>query len=129
MVEKSMTYAVTLDLPDKIAQNARHIAAKTHRPLTDVLLGWLDQIATDLPVEDLTNEQVLAVSSMQLDPAIQAELSELLASNREGTLSHQQRLRLEELMHLYRRNLVRKAQALKVSVDRGLRPPLYTHAD
>lgn len=32
--------------------------------------------------------------------------------------------RLDELMHLYRRGLVRKAQALKVAVERGLRPPL-----
>lgn len=122
-----MTDTVTLNLPDKIAQNARRIAAKTHRSLPDVLLGWLDQIASDLPVEDLNDEQLLATSVMQLDPMIQAELSELLAANREGTLTRQQRLHLDELMQLYRRNLIRKAQAVKTAVDRGLRPPLHPY--
>ena len=124
-----MSDTITLELPDKIAQNARRVAAKTRRSLSDVLLGWLGQIADDLPVEDLPDEQVLAISAMQLDPASQLELSELLAANREGTLTHQQRLRLDELMQLYRRSLIRKARAMKVAVDRGLRPPLSTYTD
>ena len=124
-----MSDTVTLELPDKIAQNARRVAAKTRRSLPDVLLGWLDQIADDLPKEDLPDEQVLAISAMQLDQAIQLELGELLAANREGTLAHQQRLRLDELMQLYRHSLIRKAQAIKVAVNRGLRPPLSIYAD
>ena len=32
--------------------------------------------------------------------------------------------RLDELMDIYRRGMVQKAQALKVAVDRGLQPPL-----
>jgi hypothetical protein len=31
---------------------------------------------------------------------------------------------LDSLMGIYRRGMVRKAQALKVAVDRGLQPPL-----
>ena len=112
-----MSDTVTLELPDKIAQNTHSVAAKTRRSLLDVLLGWLDQIADDLPMEDLPDEQVLAISAMQLDQALQMELSELLAVNREGTLTYQQRLRLDELMHLYRRSLIRKAQAIKVAVE------------
>lgn len=123
-----MTYTITLDLPDKVAQHARRIAAKTDQPLAEVLLTWLDQMATELPVEELPNDQVLSLSNMELDPAIQAELSELLAVNREGLLTAQQRLRLDELMQLYRHNLVRKAQAVKVAVERGLRPPLHNYA-
>ena len=52
------------------------------------------------------------------------ELGDLLARNREGQLSDSERARLDELMQIYRRGLVRKAQALKVAVERDLRPPL-----
>jgi len=122
-----MTYTVTLELPDKIAQNARRIAVKTDQPLADVLIAWLEQMATELPVEELADDQVISLSNMELDAAVQSELSDLLAVNREGVLTARQRLRLEELMQIYRHNLVRKAQAVKVAVDRGLRPPLNVH--
>jgi hypothetical protein len=124
MIGKSMAYTVTLELPDKIAQNARRIAVKTDQPLADVLIAWLEQMATELPVEELPDDQVISLSNMELDATIQAELSDLLAVNREGILTARQRLRLEELMQIYRHNLVRKAKAVKVAVDRGLRPPL-----
>lgn len=119
-----MSYTVTLELSDQLAQNARQVALKTERSLTEVLLAWLDQAAAEIPVEALSDEQVLAVSTLELDATVQAELSELLALNREGALQPRQRLRLDELMQLYRHNLVRKAHAMKVAVDRGLRPPL-----
>ena len=83
-------------------------------------------MGAELPVEELSDEQVLSLSTMQLDHIIQTELSDLLAVNREGRLTNQQRLRLDELMQIYRHNLLRKAQAVKIAVERGLRPPLYT---
>jgi uncharacterized protein YbgA (DUF1722 family) len=54
----------------------------------------------------------------------QRELGDLLARQREGSLDGIERRRLNELMDLYRRGMVQKAQALKVAVDRGLQPPL-----
>jgi hypothetical protein len=61
---------------------------------------------------------------MQMSDAEQAELSELLARQREGALSDDERGRLDALMRSYRQGMVRKAQALKVAVERGLQPPL-----
>ena len=54
----------------------------------------------------------------------QEELSRLLALNRENQLSPAEQQRLDELMQLYRRDLVRKAHALQIAVQRGLKPPL-----
>ncbi|MEZ4730821.1 MAG: hypothetical protein R3E79_27175 [Caldilineaceae bacterium] len=124
-----MSYTVMLELPDNIAQNAHQVAMQTERSITDVLLAWLDQAVTEIPVEELSDEQVLALNTMELETSVQAELSDLLALNREGTLPDRQRRRLDELMQIYRHNLVRKAAALKVAVDRGLRPPLNTQAN
>ena len=75
-------------------------------------------------VETLTDEQLLSLAGAQLAADEQQELSSLLAFNREGTLSARQHVRLDELMQVYRHDLVRKAQALQVAVDRGLLPPL-----
>jgi hypothetical protein len=60
----------------------------------------------------------------QLTDQDQEELSSLLARNREGQLDDTDRIRLDALMQMYRRGLVRKAQAWRVSVARGLRAVL-----
>lgn len=119
-----MSETITLEVPDGLARNARAVARQTHRRLEEVLLEWLARAASDLPVEQLSDDQVLALRDMQMDVAGQAELSELLARQREGLLTTADRARLDELMGSYRRGLVRKAQALKVAVERGLHAPL-----
>ena len=79
-----MSETVTLEIPDALAQNAYDIATQTHRRLEDVLVGWLARAATELPVEQLPDDQVLALRDMQMENSQQAELSELLARQREG---------------------------------------------
>ena len=115
---------VTLELPESLARSARAVARQTRRSVESVLLEWLDRAATELPVELLPDDQVLALRDLQLGADEQAALSELLARQREGILTGVERTQLDNLFALYRRGLVRKAQALKVAVDRGLQPPL-----
>lgn len=119
-----MSERVTLELSDNLAKSARFVAAQTHRSVEDVLIAWLDRASVDIPVELLPDEQVLALRDQQLDAADQEELSDLLAEQREGMLAAEGRVRLEELMNTYRQGMVRKAQALKVAVERGLQPRL-----
>jgi hypothetical protein len=119
-----MSVTVTLQLPEDLAQRARAIALQTQRPLEEVLVDWLDRAGTEVPVESLSNEQILALCDSQLDPDQQETLGELLARNRESLLKGSEGERLEELMQIYRRGLVRKAKALRIAVERGLRPPL-----
>ena len=115
---------VTLELPEFLARSAQAVARQTRRSVESVLLEWLDRAATELPVELLPDDQVLALRDLQLGADEQAALSELLARQREGILTGVERTQLDNLFALYRRGLVRKAQALKVAVDRGLQPPL-----
>jgi len=119
-----MSDVVTLDLPADVARRARDVAARSHRPMEDVLLEWLDRAAMEVPVDLLPDEQVLALRDQQMDDNQQRELGDLLARQREGQLDHTGHRRLDDLMTVYRRGMVRKAQALKVAVDRGLQPPL-----
>ncbi len=78
----------------------------------------------EVPVEMLSDAQVLALSYSYMDLDQQEELSDLLADQREGVIDQAGRNRLEKLMQIYRRGLLRKAEALKVAVERGLRAPL-----
>lgn len=119
-----MSQIVTLDLPDDVARRARDVATRTHRRVEDVLLEWLGAAATDTPVDMLPDAEVLALRDQEMSAQQQHELSELLARQREGQLDSDTRHRLEDLVSIYRRGMVRKAQALKVAVDRGLQPPL-----
>jgi hypothetical protein len=121
---KNMAEIVTLELSDTLAQQAKQIASLTHRRLEDVLVEWIDRAITDLPIESLPDDQILTLCDLQLEPQQQEQLSDLLAQNQEGQLSHTETEQLDQLMKIYRQGLVRKARALKVAVEKGLRPPL-----
>jgi DNA replication protein DnaD len=62
---------------------------------------------------------------MQMETEQQELFSDLLARNTEGQLNQLETQQLEQLMQVYRRGLVRKARALKVAVERGLKSSLY----
>jgi hypothetical protein len=115
---------VTVELPDALAERARAVAAQTHRRLEEVLIEWLDRAGAEPAVELLPDEQVLALCDSQLEAGEQEELSELLAGQREGSLTESESRRLTEVMQVYRRGLVRKARAVQVAVARGLKPRL-----
>jgi hypothetical protein len=61
------------------------VAAQNQRRIEDVLADWLDRAITELPVDELPDQEVLALAESQLAPEQQAILSELLMQNRGGT--------------------------------------------
>lgn len=119
-----MTQQVTLALPDAIAQQAKDIATLTQQKLEDVLLQFVEDAIANFPIESLSDEQILALCDLQMTVRQQEEFSDLLAKNKEGALSHLEKQKLAELMQCYRQGTLKKAKALKVAVERGLRSPL-----
>jgi hypothetical protein len=119
-----MNEQITVRVSDRVVRSAAHVAAQSQRRIEDVLADWLDRVVTELPVDELPDQEVLALTELQLAPEQQATLSELLVQNREGTLNAEGRRRLDEMMRIYEHGLLRKAQALRVAVQRGLREPL-----
>lgn len=114
---------ITIDVPEQVERDARAVAARTQRRVEDVLQEWLRKYVAQIPIESLPDERILELSEMELSASQQEELSNLLARNRENQLSIRERKRLDELMVIYRQGMIRKAEALKVAVQRGLRPP------
>jgi hypothetical protein len=119
-----MSEPITLEVPEALVHSARTVGARTHRRVEDVLAEWLGWTAGALPIESLSDEQVLALRDLRLDDGQQEELSALLERQREGLLTGAERARLVALLDLYQQGMLQKARALKVAVERGLQPPL-----
>ena len=119
-----MSRVVAIEISDAAASQAQATASRSARRVEDVLSEWIDRAATDPPVDTLPNEQVLALCQAQMDERQQEELRNLLARKAEGLLDATDRVRLDELLGIYRHGLVRKARALHVAVARELIPPL-----
>ena len=98
-----MAEIVTLQLPTDLAQRAKEIAAVNHQQLEDLLIEFIDRAITELPVESLPDEQVLALCDMQMETEQQELFSDLLARNTEAQLNQLETQQLEQLMQVYRR--------------------------
>jgi hypothetical protein len=118
-----MSDRVTIELPDELARRARAMAAAGHRRLEDAVVDWIGRAVAEPEVKTLPDEASLRLCDATQEPDDQQELSGLLADSREGRLDAAGRVRLDELMALYRRGLVLKARAWEEAVTRGLRTP------
>jgi predicted transcriptional regulator len=88
-----MAEIVTLELPETLAQRAKELAIQPNRRIEDVVFEWIDRASTELPVESLPDDWVLALCDMQMESEQQEALSELLEGNREGQLDNEQTIR------------------------------------
>lgn len=119
-----MSQTITLTVSDQALHHAQEIAVQINWPVEAVLSEFVALDVIEPLVEQFSDKLVLALCDAQLPAAQDAELSTLLDDQREGQLGPAERTRLDELMGIYRRGNVRKSYALRVAVQRGLRPPL-----
>lgn len=115
---------LTIRLPDKLEQAARKLATQTKRPIEDVVIDLVSNGFEIVPVRLLPDDQVLELTEFMLPDDQQHELSDLLYKQREGQLQGDEPERLNDLMQVVRRTQVRKSEAIKEAVNRGLMPPL-----
>ena len=119
-----MSAQITIEVSDQVVRHAAHVAAQTQRRIEEVLADWLERVITEIPVEELSDAEILALTDLHLTAEQQTLLSDLLTRNREETLDAGGRRQLDTVMHIYEHGLLHKAQALRVAVQRGLRAPL-----
>ena len=72
------------------------------------LVNWIDRAAAEVPVDSLSDGEILGSCDMQIVDEDQKALSHLLALNREGQRDDAARSRLDAMMQINRRGLVRK---------------------
>jgi hypothetical protein len=124
-----MNNEITLVLPERLYHSAERLAAVTRQPvpgsitdvLTEALIAWEEPEGS---ISALDNEDVLALSEMQMADDQSQRLSILLEKQREGELSIDEKPELWTLMRVYERALLRRSEALVEAVKRGLRKPL-----
>jgi hypothetical protein len=127
-----MSTQVTITLPDDVYQRAQHLARLISCDVAEILTNT---ITISLPpfdassgesrsVADLSDDDVLALTQLQLPPSQDRRLSLLLEKQQAGQLSQTEHSDLFALMQHYQAGLLRKAQALREAVQRGLREPL-----
>lgn len=127
-----MSTQITITLSDEVYQRAERFARLANRDLASVLADTIQlsipPIRADIldlePVSDLSDQQVLSLTELQMEPEQDARLSELLDRQQAGFLVEDERLELQTLMQIYQEGLLRKATALSESVKRGLIEPL-----
>jgi hypothetical protein len=123
---------VTLTLPDELYEQAKRWATITQQELSETLTDALTIALTPVhttpklekPVSSLSDEDVLALSQVQMNPLQGQRLSELLKKQREETLTRTSRSELLALVQLYEQFWIRQSEALAEAVRRGLRTPL-----
>lgn len=128
----AMSTRITIILPDEVYQRVERFARLANRDVASVLADTIQlsippvtDDVTDLEsVSTLSNEQVLALTELQMEPDQDARLSELLDCQQAGLLAENERLELQTLMQIYQEGLLRKATALNEAVKRQLIEPL-----
>ncbi|PZO40842.1 MAG: hypothetical protein DCF19_11065 [Pseudanabaena frigida] len=127
-----MSTQITITLPDKIYQRAERFARLANRDVASILADTI-QLAipptrSDTfelePISKLSDNQVLALTKLQMEPFQDTRLSELLDRQQAGILVEDERSELQTLMQIYQEGLLRKATALSEAVNRGLMEPL-----
>ena len=127
-----MDNQVMVTLPDDLYENAQQWAIMTQRELSETLTDALRIVLTpvvtkpqvDRPVSTLTDEEVIALSKVQMDQGQGERLGKLLEKQRELTLTATEQVSLMTLMQVYHQLWIRQSEALAEAVKRGLRPPL-----
>ena len=132
-----MTTQIILNLPDEVYKKAEHFAQLTNRAVGDILtqaialsLSPISPQSTPIDskqtpsIASLSDEEVITLTELQMQPEQDQMLSELLYNQQAGTLADTEHSELLALMQVYQEKLLLKAQALREAVQRGLREPL-----
>jgi hypothetical protein len=119
-----MNQQITLTVSDNVWFYAKAVAVRSKQRVEDVLSDWLEKGSSEIEVEKLSDVEVLALAELKMPPKQQKQLHKLLDKNGEGELTSVEKNKLDEMMEVYEIALLRKAQAMRVAVERGLMKPL-----
>ena len=119
-----MNQEVTLKISPRIIQQATLAAAQKKHRVEEVLSDWLESLFQEKFTDKMPDEEILALTRIQISPEEQERLSELLYKSRESGLSKKEQRELDLMVEISERNLVKKSAALRIAVERSLIKPL-----
>lgn len=127
-----MKTRVVVSLPEDVYRRAESLALMTRRDVSDVVADAAARSLADIDghapalrsLTELSDESIVALSELQLDPELDRRYVVLLERQRESEITPEERAELGSLLRIYQQGLLRKAEALREAVHRGLRGPL-----
>jgi hypothetical protein len=128
----TMTIPITINIPEDLYQRAKRFAHLANRDIesviTDTMLSSLPLMGEHIdalqPVATLSDEEILELAHSQMAPSQDAQMSDLLAKQRENELTEPEAIDLAALLQAYQEGWLRKTTALAEAVKRGLMEPL-----
>jgi hypothetical protein len=122
----------TISIPDALYEKAQQLA-KQHAQSVDAVIctqleGALDQPMLDLPPDErdelqamsyLSDDVLWTIAREQMQPELQAATTQLMEKNSAGAITEDELRDLSDLVERGQRLTLRKAQAMKLLLDRG----------
>lgn len=118
-----MNQEVTLKISDRIIQQAMLAASKKKHRVEEVLLDWLEDVFEEKFTDKMSDDEILALTKIKISPEDQERLSELLFKSREIGLDEDEQRELDLMIEISERNMLKKSEALRIAVERGLIEP------
>jgi uncharacterized protein YihD (DUF1040 family) len=119
-----MNQQITIEVSEQVWQRANFLATQKRRKVKNIIEDLIEESVFETNIEDLSDEEILTLTNLKFNNNQQKLFSNLLKKNRENTLNDKEKLKLDDLMRSYESGLLRKSQALRVAVERGLIEPL-----
>lgn len=119
-----MNQQITIEVSEQVWRRANILAEQRSRKPENVLEEWLEETVAETRLEDLSDEEILALTESSFDDERQQRFSSLLEHSREGILTDAEKHELDKMMRDYESGLLRKSKALRVAVERELIAPL-----
>ncbi|MBI1281787.1 MAG: hypothetical protein GC179_26925 [Anaerolineaceae bacterium] len=123
-----MDTQVTLTLPPDLYLRASNIAALTGWTVEDAVLIMLEVslpaliplVDLNKPVEALNDNDLIALTNLEMSLSYNSRHSELLYRQQAGTISRAEGRELQTLQRVYEIGMIYKSQALAEAVKRNL---------
>jgi hypothetical protein len=122
----------TVSIPSSLYEKAQRLAQQTAQSVDEIICtrleGALDQPLLDLPSDEraelhamayLSTDALWTMAREQMPPDVQQAMSQLLEKNSQGTITAEEFRALSALVERGQRLTLRKAQAMKLLLDRG----------
>ncbi len=119
-----MEQEITLTVSDNVWLYAKAVATQKKQRIEEVLSDWLEKVSSEIDFEKFSDAEILALAELKMPTNQQKILHNLLEKNGEGELTNLEKKELDEMMELYETATLRKSQALRIAVERGLIAPL-----
>jgi hypothetical protein len=127
-----MSAQITVTLPEDVLQRAEWWAQRAGRSVPELLADAIEASLSPLGppaagerlLTTCSDDEVLAAAAARMADNDDERLSELLDRQQAGLLADGESAELTALMLLYQQGWLRKAQALREAVQRGLQVPL-----